>query len=121
MAAINVTAPSTGLMAWAKNNPLLAYGLIQAGGSFISGLTNPLSPAQIDALNAQADVNRATAGLIQRETANQSQPIPTVTPPPVTGRPEQPAGLINTKPVGTALITGAPNSGSASPVTGMVG
>jgi hypothetical protein len=109
--ASGMAAPSAGgLMAWANKNPLLTYGLIQAGGSFISGLSNPMTPAQIDALNAQADVNRATAALIQRQTANQGAPLPRAT---VTGRAEPTtAGLINNKPVGSALITGTPNTGA---------
>ncbi len=112
-----------GLMAWANKNPMLAFGAMQAGGAFISGLTNPMTPAQIDALNAQSEVNRATAELIKRQNANQAAPLPTAT---VTGRvAPTTAGLINTKPVGTAMITGAPNTGggTAAPMlsTGVTG
>lgn len=101
-----------GLMNWAKDNQLLAFGAMQAGGSFLSGLTNPLSPAQIDALSSQSEVNRATAALLQRQAANQGGAIPTAVPT-VTGRAEMPGtgGLINSRPVNAPLITGAPNSG----------
>jgi hypothetical protein len=107
--------PPSGLMAWANKNPLLAFGAIQAGGSFISGLTNPMTPAQIDALNSQAEVNRQTAELLKRQMNNQGAAIPSA----VTGKPALSAGLINSKTVGTPLITGAPNAGTQpTPVTG---
>lgn len=106
------TADSSGLMAWANKNPVMAFGAIQAGGSFISGLTNPVTPAQIDSLNSQAELNRAQAALIARQTANQGQALPvgTVASPAVTGTNNN--GLINK--VGTPLITGAPNTGATA-------
>lgn len=114
MPAIANSDVSGGLMAWAKDNPMLAFGALQAGGSFISGLTNPVNPAQIDALNAQSDVNRATAELLRRQTANQGAALPTATISQVTGAPAQSGGLINNsvKPAGSALITGVPNTGT---------
>ena len=104
---------STGILNWAKNNPLLSYGVIQAGGSFISGLTNPMTPAQIAALDSQANANNAAATLAQRQATNISQPLPTAT----TSAPTQTAGLINTKPVGSPSITGAPNTGAPTTPT----
>jgi hypothetical protein len=105
------------LLGWAAKNPMLSYGILQAGGSFISGLSNPMTQPQIDALNAQANQNNAAAELLKRQTANQSQPIPKAT---VTGAPVTAGGLINNTPVGTPLITGAPNMGApvAAQVTG---
>lgn len=112
----------SGLMGWANEHPMMAWGALQAGGSLISGLTDPMTPAQIDALNAQADVNRATADLIKRQAANQGKPLPVATAQ-VTGK-VAPAGSIinNSQPVSSALITGTPNAGAPVPanVTGRV-
>lgn len=96
-----------GILNWAKNNQLLSYGILQAGGSFISGLSNPMTPAQINALNSQADVNRATAELLQRQKANLGSSMPTAarSAQEVTGRVDQP-GLVNNAP--KQLITGQP-------------
>lgn len=110
----DMVTPPTGLLNWAHNNQTLAYGVLQAGGSFISGLTNPMTPAQIDALNAQAEANRATAAVLKREAANQGQAMPTVT-----GMPTATGGLINSNPVRAPLITGAPNTGA--PATSLMG
>ncbi len=102
----NLTPPG-GLMSWAHNNPLLAYGALQAGGAFITGLTNPMTPAQITALNAQANANNAAAALAQRQLTNIGQPMPIAS---VTGQPAPTGGLINNKPATTPLITGAPTT-----------
>lgn len=109
----------TGMAAWAKNNQMLSYGIIQAGGSFISGLTNPMTPAQINALDSQANANNAAAALAQRQAANMSGGLPTAT---VTGRPASTSGLINNNPTKAPLITGAPNTAPSAPqpVTGTV-
>lgn len=109
------TSEVSGLMAWANKNPMMTFGALQAGGSLISGLTNPMTPAQIDALNSQAEVNRATAALIQRQTANQGQGLPTVT-----GSVAPAGGTINNTAVKAPLITGAPATAPllSSPVTG---
>lgn len=108
------------LLKWGKDNPMLAYGITQAGGSFISGLTNPLTPAQINALNAQAAANNAAAALAQREAANMGQPVPkaTTSAPTVTGAPT--GGLINTRPVTSPPVTGAPIAPAAQLVTGAI-
>lgn len=96
---------SGGFWGWAKDNQLLSYGVLQAGGSFISGLTNPLSPAQINALNAQASANNAAAALANRETENMKGGVPVAS---VTGK-VAPGGIINNSAVKTPLITGTPN------------
>lgn len=95
------------LMSWAEDHPTLAFGAMQAGGSLLSGLTNPVSPAQIEALNAQAEVNRQQAALLKKQAENQNAAIPSVSPT-VTGKIESPSGLINNAASKTALITGAP-------------
>ncbi len=74
----------------------LLSGVVQAGSSFISGATNGLTPAQIAALNAQAQANQAAANLSNRQQANMAEPLPVASrAPPITGAP---AGLINTPP-----------------------
>lgn len=93
----------TSIKEFLKNNDRLAAGVIQAGGSFISGATNGLTPAQIAALNAQAEVNQAAANLSRTQQANMAQPLPVASrAPPVTGAP---IGLINTPP--RVNVTGA--------------
>jgi len=89
------------------NAGLLAMGGIQTLGSLISGATNPMTPAQIAALNSQAAANQAAANLQTQQNANIGQPIPTATRttlPNVTGGTN--AGIINA-PGTTAGITGA--------------
>ena len=105
------TPTTGGLAAWAKNNQLLSYGILQAGGSLISGLTNPMTPAQIDALNAQANANNAAAALAEKQAANVGQPLPSATiSQPVAGSAAPASGLINNKPVASPLITGTPST-----------
>lgn len=95
---------------FAKNHELATYGLIQAAGSFAQGAFSPVTPAQVNALNAQAAANNAAAGLTNTQVANINSGVPTATvnrpgatpptttpttpvqSPPVTG---QPQGLIN--------------------------
>lgn len=87
-----------GIKDFIKDNNRLVAGVAQAGASFIAGATNGLTPAQIAALNAQADANQAATNLSRMQQANMSQPIPVasrVATPPVTGAP---AGIINTAP-----------------------
>lgn len=73
----------------------LAYGAIQAGSAFLSGATSSLTPAQVAALNAQADANRAAANLANTQQANLASGVPVATRTAVTG---VPAGMINTSP-----------------------
>lgn len=104
-------AKTGGFWNWAKNNQLLAYGVLQSGGAFISGLTDELSPAQVKALEAQANANNAAAGIGQRQLENMKGNIPKAT---VTGTVNPSGGLINNNTVKTPLITGAPNMGAAA-------
>lgn len=116
-------APPPWLTAWqtAQNKQLLTMAGIQSGLGLISGLTNPLNPAQINALNAQAAANNAAATLSQKQAANVSQPLPTVGQPTATSAVG--TGLINNKPVAAANVTGAPNTApppvAATQVTGV--
>lgn len=105
-------------------------GVIQAGGAFISGATSTLTPAQVKALDAQAQANIAASNLAQQQLANMQSGVPTAsrnpvtaapisinsprpTPPPVTGsvapaatQVAPGAGLLNQPP--QAPVTGAP-------------
>ena len=96
-----------------QKNPLLAYGVLQAGGSLISGLTSTLTPAQVTALNAQAAANQAAANLTTQQTQNLAQPRSAATLAPVTGAPNNiitppNAGIINGAP--PVNVTGAPGT-----------
>lgn len=86
-----------------QKNPLLAFGALQAGGQFLSGLTSTITPAQVGALNAQASANQAAANFTAQQTQNLAQPKPIATLAPVTGTP----GNIITPP-SAGLINGAP-------------
>ena len=86
--------------------PLVA-GAVQAGGAFISGATSTLTPAQINALNAQAEANRAgsnvsiaQADLLRLQRENLSGPMPVASRTPM-GR-----GVISAP--GFARVTGVP-------------
>ena len=90
------TPPSTWgtISNWIEGHPSLALGALMAGGSFLSGATSPLTPAQVTALNAQAEQNQAAANyanqqtqLLQRQQANMAQPLPVAS--------RSPTGLIN--------------------------
>lgn len=70
-----------------KGNPGALYGTIQAGGALIGGATDSLKPAQINALNAQANANQAAANLSAQQLSNINGPIPTAR--------RVPPGLVN--------------------------
>jgi len=94
-----------------SDNPLLSYGLLQAGGQLISGLTSTLTPAQVSQLNAQAAANQAAANLTTQQTQNLAQPKPVASLAPVTGTPNNiitppSAGIINSAP--PVNVTGVP-------------
>jgi hypothetical protein len=92
-------------------------GALQASGSLLSGLTSTLTPAQVAALQAQANANNAAAALTQQQTANLAMPKAVASSAPVTGTPGQivpgatngvaQTGLINSAPK-VASVTGAP-------------
>lgn len=87
----------TGFWGGLMKSPMTQYGMIQAGGSLISGLFDPLKPAQVDALNATAAANRAQAAITTKQAANMNGPLPVATRTPA-----PPGGLINSP----AQITG---------------
>lgn len=87
-----------------KGGGTLASGVIQAGASFLAGATNGLTPAQIQALQAQAAMNQAAANLSRLQQSNMGANIPIASrTPAVTGAP---VGLINSAP--RTSVTGAP-------------
>jgi hypothetical protein len=102
-----------GIGEFATSSPLATYGLIQAGGALVQGMFNPVTPAQIAAMNAQAAQNRAAAAIAQQQASNMAggMPIANLKPVPtakVTGAPAL-TGIINTAPTGAgASVTGAP-------------
>lgn len=84
---------------FAKDNKSLVLGGMMSLGSFMSGALSPKTPAEVDALNAQAERNRAAAQLeytqnqlMQRRLNNMRQPLPVarygglINMAPVTGR-----------------------------------
>ena len=88
------------ILDFANKNPIVAYSAINAAGALISGMFNPVTPAQVNALNAQAAANNATAAQTAQQTANMKQGVPVAT------RTAANTGLINTAPVKTANVTG---------------
>lgn len=95
--------PQKSLFSSLFSSPLAQYGVIQAAGSFLSGATSTLTPAQVAQLDSQAAANNAAAKLTQTQTSNISQPIPTASrTQPVTGQ----TGLINS-PVPANNVTGS--------------
>lgn len=83
-----VAAPSFwgNMLSWIEGHPTLALGGISAAGSFLSGAFNPKTPAEVNALNAQAAKNQADIGLINAQTqitsqqaSNMQQPVPGAT------------------------------------------
>jgi len=85
---------------WIEKHPALALGGVSAMSSFLSGAFNPKTPAETSALQAQAGQSTAQTGLInsqnqllQMQTANMQQPIPSATRTPLPR-----TALINTAP-----------------------
>lgn len=91
-------------------------GALMAGGAFLSGATNAKTPAEIEALKAQAEANKAAANISRQQLQNMQGTLPTAyrrsdlpQAPAVTGSvaPPPPPGLINTAPK-LAPVTGVP-------------
>ena len=102
-----------GILDFVKQNPLLSYGVLTAGGQLISGMTSTLTPAQVTALNAQATANQAAANMTAFQQANLAGPKPVASNSPVTGTPQPlltpTPGTINTAPTAPPVnVTGAP-------------
>jgi hypothetical protein len=95
------------LLGFVDKHPALAFGAVQAGGTFLSGLTSSLTPAQVAQLNAQAAQNQAAANLTNLQTSNLAMPKSVASLNPVTGpTPSLVPGFINSAP--KIAVTGAP-------------
>lgn len=94
----------TGFFGGLMKSPMAQYGLIQAAGSFLSGAFDPLKPAQINALDAQAANNRAASAMTTQQTKNMTGQLPVASR--VTGTP---APIM-----GSSLINGAPVTGQVA-------
>lgn len=111
------------IVTYAGDHPVVALGALQAGGSLLQGLTSTLTPAQVNALNAQAAANQAVANMATQQQQNLAAPKAVATSSPVTGTPgplitqgptappptvpQMPVGLMN-QPPRLAPVTGAP-------------
>jgi hypothetical protein len=106
------------ILNFAKANPVVALGALQAGGSLLSGATSTLTPAQVAALTAQANANNAAAALTQQQTANLAAPKSVASSAPVTGAPQTlvPGASSSAPKTGQGFINQAPK---AAAVTGV--
>lgn len=101
----SVTPPADGSGLFSKDGFLrsqgggmMAMGVVQAAGSFLSGAFDPLKPAQVDAYKAQAAANNASAALTNKQVGNMNEPIPVARRMAVTGK--LGGSLINSMPAG---------------------
>lgn len=99
-----------GVTSWAKENPILAAGLVQGGFGLLKGLGGT-TDAQNNYYNATAQANLAQARLHDQQFSNIAAPKAVAYTPPIGGVPglgvaqPQAAGLINR--ASTAGVTGA--------------
>lgn len=91
------------MQSWAKDNPMVSYGLLQGASQFVGGAFSKLTPAQVNALNAQAAANLAGANLTNQQRQNMTGGVPSASYTP------RVTGIINTNPTGAgANVTGVP-------------
>ena len=76
------------ILDYAGNHPVAALGVTQVAGSFLTGLTSTLTPAQVAQYNAQAAANNATAALTKHQQQNLAMPKSVASSAPVTGTPQ---------------------------------
>ena len=94
-AAKDYIAPFT---EFAKENQMLTYGALQAGGSVVAGLFDPLKPAQIKKAEAEADLLTSQKTLQDQQTANMAAAMPVAYRKPKVlpvQSSNKPVGLIN--------------------------
>ena len=79
---------------FSKDNPVMAFSMMQGASNMIGGMFDTTKPAQVDYYRAQASNANAQSALTQQQLLNMRQPLPVGSGPrpPVT-----PAGLINTR------------------------
>lgn len=82
-----VVSPYASVWNFVKSNQTLVSGTIQAGAALIGGATDSLKPAQINALNSQANANQAAANLSTQQLANINGPIPVARRTPLVNQP----------------------------------
>ncbi len=84
----------------------LLSGAVQAGGAFIAGATSTLTPAQIRALNAQAEANTAATNLANQNAALATNQLKNFTGPTPRAflKPDN-MGIINQTPPVTGQVT----------------
>jgi hypothetical protein len=83
---------------FAKENQMLTYGALQAGGAVVAGLFDPLKPAQIKKAEAEADLLTSQKTLQDKQTANMAAPMPVAYRKPKVlpvQSSDKPVGLIN--------------------------
>ena len=83
---------------FAKENQMLTYGALQAGGSVVAGLFDPLKPAQIKKAEAEADLLTSQKTLQDQQTANMAAAMPVAYRKPKVlpvQSSNKPVGLIN--------------------------
>ena len=83
---------------FAKENQMLTYGAMQAGGSVVAGLFDPLKPAQIKKAEAEADLLASQKTSQDKQTANMAAAMPRAYRKPKVlpiQAPNKPVGLIN--------------------------
>lgn len=73
---------------FAEKNQLLVMGALQAGGSFLAGATNPLTPAQVGALESRAELDKAQTDLLRQRASNMRSGLPKASR-------RKPPGLVN--------------------------
>lgn len=90
----------------ASKNDRLASGVVTVGGKLLEGAFSSVTPAQVQALQAQATANDAAAALTKQQTQNLAMPKSVASSTPVTGTPGAllPQGIINRAPA----VTGVP-------------
>ena len=77
---------------------MLTYGAMQAGGSVVAGLFDPLKPAQIKKAEAEADLLTSQKTTQDQQTANMTAAMPRAYRKPKVlplQAPDKPVGLIN--------------------------
>lgn len=111
------SSPFAGILDFANKHPVVALGALQAAGSFISGATNELTPAQVDLYKSQSAANDAATLLVKQQTANLAMPKAVASSAPVSGQaqlvpinarpppvPSPQGGFINQAPVQSAQV-----------------
>lgn len=95
---------------YAEKHPTATMGVVQAGSKLLEGMTSTITPAQVDAYNAQAAANNAQASMSNLQRTNLAAPKAVASSSPITGTPQQlipGAGLLNAAPPRLAQVTGS--------------